>query len=148
MNEAKSEALFKLSDGSCPSIPQTRGKKLNIIKMWYIFYISSNKMKVQTYNFKTSVFLSDICFRKKIFQLPLDPLNSWKLYDTKVSNLEQRAFVESNFYFVSSSGLSHILQHFRNLLQEKSLYTILTFVKHCEAMYQVTSLDIWINKSN
>ena len=83
VNEAKRETLFKISDGPCPSIPQTRGKKLNIIKMWYIFYISSNKMKVQTYNFKTSVFLSDICFRKKIFQLPLDPLNSWNFMTQK-----------------------------------------------------------------
>ena len=38
--------------------------------------ISPNKVKVQTYYFKASVSLSDICFRKKIFQLPLDPLNS------------------------------------------------------------------------
>ena len=98
VNEAKRETLFKIFDGPCPSIPQTRGKKLNINKIWYVFYtikimiylsqhkenrISSNKMKVHTYHFKTSVSLSDICFRKKIFQLPLDPLNSWNFMTQK-----------------------------------------------------------------
>ena len=45
--------------------------------------ISSNKMNVQTYNFKASVSLSDICFRKKIFQLQLYPLNSWNFMTHK-----------------------------------------------------------------
>ena len=28
MNDAKRETLFKISDGPCPSIPQTRGRKI------------------------------------------------------------------------------------------------------------------------
>ena len=148
VKEAKMETFFKLSDGPCPSIPQTRGKKLNIIKMWYIFYISSNKMKVQTYNFKTSVFLSDICFRKKIFQLPLDPLNSWNFTTQKYRILNKGHLLNQISTLFQVLGSHIYYSTLETYYKKKSLFTILTFVKHFEAMYQVTILAIWINKSN